>query len=142
MRLAELAFVRKLYRDAANWFREAETVEPGWIRSADDVQSLFAEPRDFAQHIARLESHLLANPQDRDGWLVLGSQWYLSGRPDRAADIFARLDDDRARGDVALIAFLDASKAHAKARRDAAARAGQGADSDVGQGREVDDAAR
>ena len=107
VRLAQLALVRGQYAAAASQIREAQTAEPGWLIRAPDVQSLFAEPTDFARHIAKLESHLQANPDDRDAWLLLGAEWFLSGRTHKAADVFVRLSDRKP--DAALGAFLDAS---------------------------------
>ena len=78
--LAQIALVRVQYGEAARRLREAETAQPGWIVTAPDVQSIYGEPGDFARHLARLESHLQVHPDDRDAWLVLGTEWYLSGR--------------------------------------------------------------
>ena len=66
---------------------------------------MFSEPGDFARHLAKLESHLQANPGDRDGWFVLGAEWYLSGRARQAADVFQRLTDRQP--DAALAEFLE-----------------------------------
>lgn len=107
VRLAQLALVRGDYGDAADEFRAAMTAEPGWLINATDVQALFAEPGDFAKALAKLESHLQASPNDRDGWLVLGAEWYLSGRTRQAADVFTRLNDRKP--DATLAAFLDAT---------------------------------
>jgi len=107
VRLAQLAFVRGQYAEAANQFREALAAEPGWLGKAFDVQSLYAEPGDFAKQIAKLESHLQVEPQDRDAWLVLGAEWYLSGRTEKAADVFLRLTDRKP--DATLAAFLEAA---------------------------------
>ena len=74
-----------------------------------DIQALYGEPTDFANNVARLETHLQANPDDRDAWLVLGAEWFLSGRTTKAADVFKRLNDPNRKPDVALAAFLDAS---------------------------------
>jgi tetratricopeptide (TPR) repeat protein len=109
-RLAQIALVRGKYPLAADLLREAETAEPGWIVTAKDVQALYAEPADFARHVARLEEHLHRHPEDRDAWLVLGAQWFLSRRENKAADVFLRLDDPRRKPDVALAAFLDAAR--------------------------------
>jgi tetratricopeptide (TPR) repeat protein len=109
VRLAQVAFVREQYVEAAQHLREAETAEPGWILTAPDVQSMYGEPTDFARRVARLESHLHVHPDDRDAWLVLGAQWYLSGRTARAADVFERLNDPHRRPDTALAAFLRAT---------------------------------
>jgi len=109
IRLSQIAFVREQYREAADRLREAEAAQPGWIVTAPDVQALYSEPIDFAKHVARLESHLHAAPDDRDAWLVLGAEWYLSGRTGKAADVFLRLDDPHRRPDPALAAFLDAT---------------------------------
>jgi tetratricopeptide (TPR) repeat protein len=109
IRLAQIAIVREQYAEAANRFREAETAEPGWVVKAPDIQAIYGEPSDFAHHLARLESHLQIHPGDRDAWLVLGAQFYLSGRTARAADVFLRLSDSRRRSDIALAAFLDAT---------------------------------
>lgn len=109
VRLAQLSFVRSRYREAAHRLRQAETAQPGWIRTAPDIQAIYGEPTEFANHLARLESHLHAHPQDHDAWLVLGAQWYLSGRTDRAIDVFQRLQDPRRKPDVALAAFLEAT---------------------------------
>jgi tetratricopeptide (TPR) repeat protein len=108
-RLAQVAIVRGNYTEAANQFRKAETAQPGWIVTAPDVQSIYAEPSAFSRTVSRLESHLQLHPDDRDAWLVLGAQWFLSGRTARAADVFQRLNDPRRKADVALSAFLDAS---------------------------------
>jgi tetratricopeptide (TPR) repeat protein len=107
VRLAQLALVRGDYLEAAEQFRAATTAEPGWLINATDVQALFAEPGDFAQALAKLETHLQATPSDRDGWLVLGAEWYLSGRTRQAADVFTRLNDRKP--DATLASFLDAT---------------------------------
>jgi predicted Zn-dependent protease len=109
VKLSQIAFVREQYREAADRLREAEAAQPGWIVTAPDVQAMYPEPTEFAKHVARLESHLHANPADRDAWLVLGAEWYLSGRTGRAADVFLRLHDPHRRPDPALSAFLDAT---------------------------------
>jgi cytochrome c-type biogenesis protein CcmH/NrfG len=109
IRLAQIALVREQYAEAAQRIREAETAQPGWIITAPDVQGLYSEPEEFARRLSRLESHLQVHPEDRDAWLVLGAQWYLSGRTSRAADVFLRLDDPRRKPDVALAAFLQAT---------------------------------
>jgi tetratricopeptide (TPR) repeat protein len=108
-RLAQVALARGNYTEAANRLREAETAEPGWIITAPDIQSIYGEPAEFARSVARLESYLQVHPDDRDGWLVLGAQWFLTGRTAKAADVFKRLDDPRRKPDVALAAFLAAS---------------------------------
>ncbi len=101
--------VRGQYAAAADRLREAETAQPGWIINAPDIQALYGEPTDFASNVAELETHLQANPDDRDAWLVLGAEWFLSGRTTKAADVFKRLNDPNRKPDVALAAFLDAS---------------------------------
>ena len=108
-RLAQIALTRGHYAQAANRLRDAETAEPGWVLTAPDIQSLYGEPHEFAQQVARLESYVQAHPDDRDAWLLLGAQWFLSGRTDRAADVFLRLDDPHRKPDVALSAFIIAS---------------------------------
>jgi tetratricopeptide (TPR) repeat protein len=109
-RLAQVALARGHYRAAADRLREAELAEPGWIPKAADIQALYREPTDFARDLARLETHLQVHPEDRDGWLVLGAEWFLSGRTTKAAQVFRRLEDPNHRSDVALQAFLDASR--------------------------------
>jgi tetratricopeptide (TPR) repeat protein len=109
VRLAQVAIARGQFEDAAIRIREAETVQPGWISTAPDIQTIYGEPKEFARTLERLESHLQAHPDDRDGWLVLGAQLFLSGRTSRAADVFKRLDDPNRKADAALAAFLDAS---------------------------------
>ena len=109
VRLAQIAFVRGNYTDAALRLREAETAEPGWIITAPDIQPIFGDPTEFARHIAKLESYIQSHPDDRDAWLVLGAEWFLTSRTAKAADVFERLNDPRRKPDVALAAFLDAS---------------------------------
>jgi Tetratricopeptide repeat len=109
VRLAQVALARGHFADAAARFREAETAQPGWIVNAPDIQTIYGEPTEFARTLARLETYLQAHPDDRDGWLVLGAQLFLSGRTTKAADVFKRLDDPNRKSDVALAAFLDAS---------------------------------
>ncbi len=115
LRLAEIAMARGHYTEAANRLRDAETAEPGWILTAPDIQSIYGEPSEFLRQVGRLESYLQSHPDDRDAWLVLGANWFLSGRTGRAADVFLRLDDPHRRPDVALSAFLFASD-HARPR--------------------------
>jgi cytochrome c-type biogenesis protein CcmH/NrfG len=105
--LAQVAIARGEYTEAAQRFRQALEVRPNWLVNAPDVQALYGEPADFARAIARIESHLQANPNDRNAWFVLGAEWFLSGRTRRAADVFLRLTDRQA--DPALAAFLEAS---------------------------------
>jgi Tfp pilus assembly protein PilF len=107
IRLAQIAVVRGQYGEAANRYREALTAEPGWLINAPDIQAIYGEPGEFAKQVAKLETHLQAQPNDRDAWLVLGAQWYLSGKSRKAADVFLRLTDRQ--GDATLEAFLDAS---------------------------------
>jgi hypothetical protein len=109
LRLAQVALARGHYNAAANRLREAETAQPGWILTAPDIQSFYGEPSEFLRQIARLESHVQTHPDDRDAWLVLGAQWFLTGRTARAADVFQRLNDPHRRPDIALAAFLQAS---------------------------------
>jgi Tfp pilus assembly protein PilF len=112
IRLAQIAIARGNYSDAADRFRQAETVQPGWIITAPDIQSIYSEPTAFAGTTTRLASYLQIHPDDRDAWLVLGAQWFLSGRTAKASDIFRRLNDPKRKSDVALSAFLDASNQH------------------------------
>ncbi len=109
VRLAQVAIARGDYDQAADHFREAQLAEPGWLLNADDIQNLFGGPDDFGRVIAALESHLQAEPTDRDAWLVLGAELYLTGRTRPAADVFLRLTDRKP--DDTLQAFLDASRA-------------------------------
>ncbi|QEH32796.1 cellulose synthase subunit BcsC [Aquisphaera giovannonii] len=112
LRMAQVAIVRERYAEAAQRLRDAQTAQPGWIAATPDIQSLYGEPQEFARHLNRLESHLQAHPEDRDAWLVLGAEWYLSGRTARAADVFARIDDPHRKPDIALAAFLEATRQH------------------------------
>ena len=105
--LAQLELARGDYAEAASHVREALTAQPGWLIHAPDISAKYGEPADFHAQIARLESHLQAHPNDRDAWLVLGAEWYLSGRTRSAADVFLRLTDRKP--DATLEAFLDAS---------------------------------
>ena len=108
--LAQVSLARGDYSASADHLRDAVTVATngGWLLNVPDIQAVFAEPADFAKQLARLESHLQANPNDRDAWFVLGAECYLSGRSKRAFDVFQRLTDRKP--DEALAAFLDASK--------------------------------
>jgi tetratricopeptide (TPR) repeat protein len=107
VRMAQVELCRGHYAEAARCYREAMAVEPDWLVHAPDIQAIYGEPADFARHVTRLETHLHAEPGDRDAWFVLGAQMYLSGRTRKAADIFLRLTDRKP--DAALSAFLDVS---------------------------------
>jgi thioredoxin-like negative regulator of GroEL len=107
VRLAQVALARDQFAEAATQLREAVAAEPGWLLNAPDIQSVYGEPADFTRQIAKLESHLQVNPGDRDAWLVLGAELYLSGQTRRSADVFVRLTDRKP--DATLAAFLDAS---------------------------------
>ena len=113
--LAQVALARGRYTAAADHLRDAVTVagDGNWLINTPDIQAIFGEPADFARQVAKLETHLQANPNDRDAWFVLGAETYLSGRARQAFDVFQRLTDRRA--DEALAAFLDASKPQAPA---------------------------
>ncbi len=113
VRLAQVSLVRGDYRDAAEMIRAASTAEPGWLVNASDVQALYAEPGDLAKSLAKLEAHLQGHPNDRDGWLVLGAELFLSGKTRQASDVFTRLNDRRP--DPTLAAFLDAATPDAPA---------------------------
>ena len=80
LRLAQIALARGHYTEAANRLREAETAQPGWLVTAPDIQAIYGEPAEFLRQLARLESYVQSHPDDRDAWLVLGAQWFLSGR--------------------------------------------------------------
>lgn len=108
VRLAQLAVARGRYAEAADHLREAQAAQPGWQRRAGDVQNLFGDPADFDAVLNRLESHLQTHPDDRDAWLVLGAELYLTGRRDRAADVLLRLTD-RDDDDGTLGGFLSAA---------------------------------
>lgn len=114
VRQAQVALVRGRFAEAAARYREATAVEPGWLTNAPNIQAIFAEPADFQRQIARLESRVLVEPGDRDAWLVLGAELFLSGQTRRAGDVFLRLTDRKP--DPALAAFLDASGAGQKAQ--------------------------
>ncbi|HEV3121726.1 MAG TPA: tetratricopeptide repeat protein, partial [Isosphaeraceae bacterium] len=77
LRLAQVELVRGRYTEAANRYREAQAADPNWMAHAPDIQAIYAEPADFAGPIKKLETHLQLDPADRDGWLVLGAQWFL-----------------------------------------------------------------
>jgi hypothetical protein len=107
VRMAQVELCRGDYAKAARHFRDATTAEPGWLIHARDIQSIYGEPGDFARQVNRLETHLQVEPGDRDAWLVLGAQMYLSGRTRKAADIFLRLTDRQP--DATLAAFIAAA---------------------------------
>jgi len=115
VRLAQIAIVHGQYTEAANRLREAQATQPDWLANAPDIEGVYAEPADFHAQIANLEAHLQAHPRDRDAWLVLGAEWYLSGRTKQAADVFFRLTDRKA--DPTLAAFLAATTPEALAGR-------------------------
>jgi hypothetical protein len=115
IRMAQVSVNRGQYREAAGRYHEATATEPNWLVHAPDVQALYGEPTEFARQIARLETHLQADPHDRDAWLVLGAQYFLSGQTRKAADVFVRLTDRKP--DATLAAFLDAAAANRPAPR-------------------------
>ena len=107
IRLSQIAVLRGQYAEAANHYREGLLAHPGWLAKAPDIESINGKPGDFAHQITQLESHLQSNPGDRDAWLVVGAQWFLSGRNKEAGDIFLRLSDHKP--DAAIAALLDAT---------------------------------
>ncbi len=115
VRLAQIALVRGQFKESADHIRAALAAEPAFLAKAPDIQTIYAEPADFLRQISKLESHVLIEPGDRDAWLVLGAQFYLSGQTRRASDVFIRLSDRQP--DPALAAFLDASRPPAPAEK-------------------------
>jgi tetratricopeptide (TPR) repeat protein len=120
--LAQIALIRGDYDEAADHFRVAQAADPQWLRNNPrDVESMYMEPAAFHKHIAALESHLQAEPEDRDAWFVLGVEWLLSGRAERASDVFLRLSDREHKDDRVVAAFLaaaDTKAAEARLRGD------------------------
>lgn len=108
VRLAQVALTRGQIAESAHQIRAAVAAEPDWLTRVNDIESIYAEPADFGRQLARLEAQVLRNPNDRDAWLVLGAELYLSGRTRRAADVFLRLTDRKP--DATLSAFLDATR--------------------------------
>ena len=108
-RLAQIAMMRGQYDSGGRADSRGGDRAARLDLNAPDIQALYAEPADFANNVARLETHLQANPNDRDAWLVLGAEWFLSGRTTKAADVFKRLNDPNRKPDIALAAFLEAS---------------------------------
>lgn len=107
VRLAQVALVRGRFAESAAQLRQAVAADPGWLARAPNIEAVFAEPADFRRQISRLESRILAEPGDRDAWLVLGAELFLSGQTRRASDVFVRLTDRKP--DPALAAFLEAA---------------------------------
>lgn len=107
IRMAQVSLARRDFAQAARHIDDAQTAEPGWQLRARprDIQNLFGNPADFARVLSDLESHLQAHPEDRDAWLVLGTELYLTGRTDRANDAFLRLTDRKP--NPTLAGFLD-----------------------------------
>lgn len=112
--LAQVSLARGQISEAAAQIRAAVNADPSWIFNAPDIQGVYTEPKDFAKQLAKLESRVLVEPGDRDAWLVLGAELFLSGRTRRAQDIFTRLSDRKA--DPALATFLDAAQPRDPAR--------------------------
>ncbi len=83
VRLAQVALVRGRYAEAAGQYRDAMVAEPGWLAHAGDIQSIYAEPSDFA---ARDRAARVAPPvrPERPRRLVRpGGAVFLSGAPRR-----------------------------------------------------------
>lgn len=110
LRLSEVSFSKGDYADAASWIHEAIAADPVGLEKHANVEAMFAEPDDFKDAIDRLETHLQAKPEDRDGWMVLGVQHLLTGHPDRASDAFLRLDPDRADPTLRALMLAAATK--------------------------------
>jgi cytochrome c-type biogenesis protein CcmH/NrfG len=102
--------------EAARRLKRMQTADPDWLEHipARDVQNLFGEPANFAEQLTKLEAQVQAHPEDRDAWLVLGTELFLTGRTQRAADIFTRLTDRKP--DALLKTLLEASKAEVQER--------------------------
>ncbi len=93
--LGQIEMIQGRYADAAQCFRDALEADEEWIFNAPDIKAMYVEPADFDRQIAKLESYLQTEPDDRDAWLVLGVEKYLSGKTKQAADIFLRLSERR-----------------------------------------------
>ncbi len=105
IRLAQIEIARGDYGNAAELLREAIIAEPDWLEQAGDIQAIYGEPSEFHTMLEDLEAHLQGTPNDRDAWLVLATQLYLSGRTERAKDILVRLNDRRP--EASLAALMD-----------------------------------
>lgn len=108
VRLAQVAIKRGEYDQAARALREAQVADPEWLDhvAGRDIQNLFGEPADFTVELGKLETRVQAEPEDRDAWLLLGTELFLTGRTERARDIFVRLTDRKP--DELLQSLLDA----------------------------------
>lgn len=105
--LGQVDMIQGRYADAAQSFRDALLADEEWIFNAPDIKAMYVEPADFDRQIAKLESYLQTEPDDRDAWLVLGVEKYLSGKTKQAADIFLRLSERRS--DPTLHLLIQAS---------------------------------
>lgn len=92
-RLMQIELARGDYPEAFKWLNVAAAAGAAWLARAANVERAYGEPGDLDKILDGLEAHAQASPEDREVWTLLGAQYYLSGRVEKARDVFARLND-------------------------------------------------
>ena len=103
---AQALFAMQDYAQAALAIKTGLTVNPDWLQLDFDVYHLYRNPEELRPQIARLASHLKANPLDREALFVLAFELFLTDQKDKARTILeqvARLEPD----DTHLKPFFD-----------------------------------
>lgn len=76
------------YAQSANAIRKAIRLAPDIVNVPFDLRDRYAVEADFDQQLATLEDFVRNNPDDVDGWLVLGFTRHYTARRDDAQVVF------------------------------------------------------
>lgn len=81
------------YDVASIAIRRALSVTPELINRPLDVRSMYPDADVYEAHLATLQNHVEANPEDRGARFLLGFIHYGSARPETALALFKQLAD-------------------------------------------------
>ncbi len=73
------------YETAVRLLHRAFELEPRMAYLPIDIRKAYGQPGDFAKHLEKLSSHTEAQPENADGWLLLGYYYFFSNDTERAA---------------------------------------------------------
>jgi tetratricopeptide (TPR) repeat protein len=101
-------FALENYRRAAEAIRHGVQIDPEVVNVPFDIRDRYGQVGDFSKHLEELETFVRANPDNENGWLVLGFVRHFTFDRELAASTFEILKQRSERDKVLADAFLEA----------------------------------
>ncbi len=96
------------YSVAAIALRRGVSKYPEVVNSAFDIRDRYGEVDDFVKHVEALEDYVRQNPDDADGWLMLGFVRHFTGERAQAQTTFEILQRRSVRDTELADLFINA----------------------------------